>query len=67
MVVFSVCRNDNILMLTNPFHESYLPFQTHILFMVVATAREVSGPVYEGIYTDRGYGEEYFYATWMAA
>ena len=36
-------------------------------FMVLSIMRGESRLVYEGVYTIGGYGEGYFYPTWVAA
>jgi hypothetical protein len=35
--------------------------------MVTSSTDGESRPIYEGLYTIGGYGEEYFFPTWMAA
>jgi hypothetical protein len=37
------------------------------LFMVTSSADGESRPIYGGLYTIGGYGEEYFFSTWVTA
>ena len=40
---------------------------TGLFVMILSTTRGESRPVYGGVYTIGGYGEGYFYPTWVAA
>jgi hypothetical protein len=45
----------------------YLQMHSYSLFMVCSTEGGEPRPVYGGLYTVGGYGEGYFYPTWVAA
>jgi hypothetical protein len=44
----------------------YLQMYMYSLFMITSSADGASRPIYGGLYTVGGYGEEYFFSTWMA-
>jgi hypothetical protein len=46
---------------------SYLQMDRYSPFVVTSSAARASRPIYGGLYTVGGYGEGYFFPTWVAA
>jgi hypothetical protein len=49
------------------YFAGYLPIYQYTPFMVISTAGGGSIPIYGGLCTTGGYGEGYFFLTWIAA
>jgi hypothetical protein len=64
-----LCRNDKVFDDKNYslLQVIYRCNATYAPFVVTSSAAGEQRPVYEGLYTTGGYGEGYFFPTWVAA